>query len=62
MITGTPKQIREVLIPIRGNAWIWLKAEFPLTKSEWDQMLTVLDAMKPGLIEPEQISSRGEGA
>jgi hypothetical protein len=45
-------QLREVPIPIQGAAWPALKAAFPLSEEAWDQMLAVLAAMKPGLVEP----------
>ena len=48
--------MREVPIPIPGSAWPLLKAGFPLTEEAWDQMLEVLKAMKPGLIQPKQDS------
>jgi len=47
-------QIREVPIPIQGSAWPMLKASFPLSEDAWTQMLAVLNAMKPGLIEPKK--------
>ena len=46
--------LREVPIPIPGSAWPMLKAGFPLTEDAWDQMLEVLKAMKPGLVQPKQ--------
>lgn len=45
--------LREVPIPIPGSAWPILKAGFPLTEVEWNQMLEVLAVMKPGLVEPK---------
>ncbi len=44
-------QVREVPIPIQGTAWPALKAAFPLSEEAWAQMLAVLAAMKPGLVE-----------
>jgi len=44
-------QIREVPIPIQGSAWPALKAAFPLSEEAWTQMIAVLNAMKPGLVE-----------
>ena len=45
-------EIREVPIPISGSVWPRLKAGFPLTEDAWNQMLRVLEAMKPGLVQP----------
>ena len=47
-------QFREVPIPIQGSAWPALKAAFPLTEEAWAQMIAVLQAMKPGLVEPKK--------
>ena len=53
-------QIREVPIPIAGIAWPMLKAAFPLSEDAWKQMIDVLTAMKPGLVEPKKDSAGGE--
>ena len=47
-------QVREVPIPIQGSAWPALKAAFPLSEEAWAQMIAVLNAMKPGLVEPKK--------
>lgn len=44
--------IREVPIPIAGSEWPRLKARFPLTEDAWNQMIKVLEAMRPGLVQP----------
>ena len=54
--TRTPSGLREVPIPIPGSAWPMLKAGFPLTEDAWDQMLEVLKAMKPGLVQSKEDS------
>ena len=51
-----PSGVREVPIPIPGNAWPMIKAGFPLTEEAWNHMLDVLKAMKPGLVQPKQDS------
>lgn len=43
--------LREVLIPIHGKTWPSIRAAFPLTEAAWNQMIAVLQAMKPGLVE-----------
>lgn len=48
--------LREVPIPIQGSAWPLLRAAFPLTEDAWTQMIMVLNAMKPGLVEPKKES------
>lgn len=47
-------QMREVPIPIQGAAWPALKAAFPMSEEAWTQMIAVLTAMKPGLVEPKE--------
>lgn len=42
--------IRELYIPL-GSRWLTLRGRFPVSTEEWAQMLYVLDAMKPGLVE-----------
>jgi hypothetical protein len=49
-------QVREVPIPIQGSAWPALKAAFPMTEEAWTQMISVLNAMKPGLVEAKKES------
>ena len=41
---------RAVAIPLSATDWVTLQAAFPLSEDEWDQMITVLNAMKPGLV------------
>jgi hypothetical protein len=52
------RQPRVVQLPISASEWAALQAPFPLTESQWQQMLTVLDAMKAGLVE----SKNGEAS
>jgi hypothetical protein len=49
-------QVREVPIPIQGSAWPALRAAFPMTEEAWTQMIAVLNAMKPGLVEAKKVS------
>jgi hypothetical protein len=41
---------RTIQLPYAHNRWALLQADFPMSPGEWDQMLAVLDAMKPALI------------
>lgn len=50
-LTRMAGNLREVPIPIQGAAWPALKAAFPLSEAAWTQMIAVLTAMKPGLVE-----------
>ncbi len=45
---------RRVVIPLlAGDKWVTLSAEFPLTEQQWEQLMSVLEAMKPGLVAYE---------
>lgn len=43
--------MEEFRLPIRGKAVVVVRGNFPLTPKEWEQMIGVLTAMKPGLVE-----------
>jgi hypothetical protein len=46
-----PGALQEIPIPIAGATWPALKGAFPMSEAAWTQMLEVLKAMKPGLVE-----------
>jgi hypothetical protein len=50
-VRKAPPQMKEIPIPIQDAAWPVIKAAFPLTESAWAQMIAVLNAMKPGLVQ-----------
>lgn len=39
-------------IPLLGEDPVYVTGSFPLSEANWAQMLRVLEAMKPGLVEP----------
>ncbi len=41
--------LRGVTIPLPGTAWVKIEGEFPMAEDSWDQLLSMLSAMKPGL-------------
>ena len=41
---------RTIQVPYSPKGWALLKAEFPMSETEWTQMLAVLAAMKPSLV------------
>lgn len=41
---------RSVWLPIANATWPMLTARFPMSEAEWDQMITTLEAMRPGLV------------
>jgi len=48
---GTELLEKRVLhIPLLGNKYLAMQLPVPLTEGDWQQMLNVLNAMKPGLI------------
>jgi hypothetical protein len=51
---------RTVALPYSVTEWATLQAAFPLSEAVWQQMITVLEAMKPALVAlPEQRPSPG---
>lgn len=45
------RKLRSIQLPYSGTGWATLQATFPLNDDEWEQMLAVLQAMKPALTE-----------
>lgn len=41
---------RTITLPYSANEWASLQAAFPLSESAWEQMIAVLNAMKPALV------------
>jgi hypothetical protein len=49
--TDTKVESRVIQLPIAPTEWAALQAPFPLTPEKWNQMLAVLNAMKPALVQ-----------
>lgn len=45
-----PPSMKDIQLPYSSDAWATLTAPFPLDQAAWDQMIAVLQAMKPGLV------------
>lgn len=45
--TGTSRLVQ---IPVSLTEWATLQIPHPMTKDMWNQMVTILRAMKPGLV------------
>ena len=45
-----PKQSRIVQLPLAGDIWAAIQVPHPMTEDEWEQMMAVLQAMKPGIV------------
>ncbi|HLX33111.1 MAG TPA: hypothetical protein VKR79_10155 [Gaiellaceae bacterium] len=50
------------LLPVGPGRFAVLQGPFPVTEEGWTLMLSVLDAMKPGLVSTEKASSNDPGA
>lgn len=48
--------MREVQIPLPGVTWPILKAEIPMSHATWDQLIAMLQAMKPALVTDKKQS------
>ncbi len=44
---------RMVSIPCSLTEWADIDAPWPLTPAEWSQLMALLEAMKPGLVVPD---------
>lgn len=45
--------IREIPLPLASGTWPVLKGNFPMSPEAWEQMIALLQAMKPGLVRSE---------
>jgi hypothetical protein len=45
---------RTIQLPYSRSGWALLQAEFPMSSAAWDQMLAVLQAMKPSLVDSDE--------
>ncbi len=43
-------QTRTLQVPLLGDTWAALQLPHPMSEAEWKQMMTVLEAMKPGIV------------
>lgn len=48
---GTPAGMT-IPIPLLGEDPVYITGSFPLSEASWMQMIRVLEAMKPGLVDP----------
>ncbi|PYV90566.1 MAG: hypothetical protein DMG05_10050 [Acidobacteria bacterium] len=46
--------LKDIPLPIPGTVWPILRGAFPMKEREWNQMMSLLEAMKPGLVEPDK--------
>jgi len=43
--------VSRLVIPLAGGSAVTVEGDFPVTEDAWQQFMTVLQAMKPGLVE-----------
>jgi len=51
---------RTIQLPLPNTEWAALRAPFPISKEAWDQMIALLEVMKPALVQGDQ-PSNGHG-
>ena len=47
---ATTVENRILQLPLLGDAWAAIQVPQPMSESEWNQMMVVLEAMKPGIV------------
>ena len=45
----------DIPIAVSLERWVTLSGEWPITWEEWERMLTILETMRPGLVESKPI-------
>jgi hypothetical protein len=48
---------RTLPLPLAPGLWASLEARFPLRPADWDRLLALLEAMKPGLVAPASVET-----
>jgi hypothetical protein len=56
--TTDDRPMRIMALPLSPHAWATLTVALPLTEEEWDRLMAVLAAMRPGLV----LATEGEAA
>jgi hypothetical protein len=51
---------KTVRIPLLNGLWAYVQLPDPMTQEDWDLMLSILDAMKPGIVSPAESESESE--
>jgi hypothetical protein len=54
---GAPRSsgMRDQSVPVSRDELVIFRAAFPLSESKWQQMMAVLDVMKPTLTKPDEV-------
>ena len=56
-----PQGMQDVQIPLPGVPWPSLRAQVPMSAETWKQMMSMLDAMKPALVDDASDTVDGDG-
>lgn len=49
---GSARRTQTVPIPLSASESVTLNGSFPLSESAWEQLLRILEVLKPGLVMP----------
>lgn len=60
-VGGAGVTIRRIPIPITPGPWALLEIDTPMTPDQWDQLIRILSAFKPGLVDELPGSGEPQG-
>lgn len=52
-----PRLLRAVVLPIPDAEWPVLQFHSPMAETEWQRLMALLEAMRPGLVAPAEHDS-----
>jgi len=52
--------MKEIQLPLTSKSWAFLNAPFPLNETMWNQMINILNAMKPALVSNQTEEQQSE--
>jgi hypothetical protein len=61
-MTTMMEPLLELILPLSPGSWVTLSVPPVMTEREWDLMMTILTAMKPGLVKSEREEEDGTGS
>jgi len=47
--------MKDIVLLCSNSEWVTLSGPFPINQAAWDQMIAVLQAMKPGLVTDDKM-------
>jgi hypothetical protein len=51
---GQSGTLKAISLPMSGSTWAELRGPFPVSKKEWSQMMAILQAMEPALVQEDE--------